>query len=701
MHCTRLVYLTALATLVACNPGTDVSDKDTDSDTDTVDTDTVDTDTVDTDTVDTDTVDTDTVDTDTVDTDETDTVETDDTDTVDTDLPDTDTDTDLPVAPGELMITEVGDNPNPSVLKWVEIWNPGPDPILLDGFSIDFYANGSSSMTDQWMPGPGIMIDPGEVKVIGAANLHASDYTLAFGVYAAPDDYSSAIDGNGNDTYVLSYLGRPMDIYGEVGVNGATEPWFYSDSVVWRDPMVVHPNTTWTQGEWIFSTSVIAGTGLLEDQSIGAHPPGAIDTDIAEESDRDTYESRTEYDTYETDLIDSDPPTIVTIDTLQAGDLVITEFMANPGECDDSRGEYIEFVSLVNDILDIDGLQIQNATTNQTITISGSILVPPGTTMLAHLDSGSPLGDCYGLGSVGAPYTSLELGNAGGVLRLRNATTIIDQVDYTGWSQLREGYAMELSEDATDATLNNSEDNWCRADRVIVGAFDFGSPTSPNDNCVVDTDTDTDTDTDSDYVPPDTDTDTDTDTDPFLFTVDDLAVGDLVLTEFMVDASTPCADPDGEYVELHNVTSSWVDLAGLVLSSNNGSATISGRAWVPPDGVFVLFRPTAIPRCFPISWPFPSFRSAPYDPTVTFANTGDVVRIANSTTTLDTVDYSGWTPMFLRGSAWSLERAVADDPVANDLQPNWCLNGQQLGIGNIGTVGLLVDCAEDSDTDTN
>jgi hypothetical protein len=58
-----------------------------------------------------------------------------------------------------------------------------------------------------------------------------------------------------------------------------------------------------------------------------------------------------------------------------AGDLVITEFMANPAILGDAEGEYLELYNHTNSSIDLQGWTLKDDGTNSLV-ISGSCVVP-------------------------------------------------------------------------------------------------------------------------------------------------------------------------------------------------------------------------------------------------------------------------------------------------------------------------------------
>lgn len=175
-----------------------------------------------------------------------------------------------------------------------------------------------------------------------------------------------------------------------------------------------------------------------------------------------------------------------------------------------------------------------------------------------------------------------------------------------------------------------------------------------------------------------------------------LAVGELVVTEIMVNP-TDCTDPRGEYVEFVYQGTRSVDLGGLVLTNPVGTGVaLAGPFQVNPGQRFVLF---AEPRNSSPCYNFGT-KAAGYDPLLVFPNQGDILIVQDEAgRELDRVDYASFGPV-PEGASWELH--VAPDPGANDDPANWCV-AQDLISGSSadrGTPGLDNTCTPTSDTDS-
>lgn len=154
------------------------------------------------------------------------------------------------VAPGELLISELVDHIDDGAVRWIELYNPGPDPASLGRFVLHRYANASPLSATVALSGT---LSAGETHVV-AFDTGAFNSRYGF----APDQADLVIDGDGNDVYELQRDGVVVDVYGQVGVDGFGTAWDYTDSVVRRDPIVTRPQSTWLAEEW----RVTAGAGM-------------------------------------------------------------------------------------------------------------------------------------------------------------------------------------------------------------------------------------------------------------------------------------------------------------------------------------------------------------------------------------------------------------------------------------------------------
>jgi hypothetical protein len=214
------------------------------------------------------------------------------------------------------------------------------------------------------------------------------------------------------------------------------------------------------------------------------------------------------------DAIDTDPPEPDRTDGIEPwemlpGDLVITEVMADSMDCLDPVAQFVEVLNTTPYPVYINGITVDiGGDTNVSLQATSSVdRIQPGQYMV--LMRGAPGGTfCYSTFPI--YFTTGDRTVTVGPIRLVANTTLIDEVDVTGWDfptgaslQVRPGLV------SSDHEANDEFTAWCEAAPLIFsGANDRGTPGLTND-CGGDTDVPVDTevpvDTDDTDVPFDTD----------------------------------------------------------------------------------------------------------------------------------------------------------------------------------------------------
>ncbi len=162
----------------------------------------------------------------------------------------------------------------------------------------------------------------------------------------------------------------------------------------------------------------------------------------------------------------------------RAGELIITEIMANPEAVSDANGEWVEIFNSSDHAVIVNGLIIKDEGSNKhTIASSPDLIIQPGAywVLVKNKDTAAN-GGVQG----NYQYSNFTLANtADQVILCLSDETVIDAVAYeTGWP-LNSGASMELHPDFVHATANDLPFNWFPA-RISYGAGDKGSPGHPN-----------------------------------------------------------------------------------------------------------------------------------------------------------------------------------------------------------------------------
>ncbi|HEY3450454.1 MAG TPA: lamin tail domain-containing protein [Myxococcales bacterium] len=165
-----------------------------------------------------------------------------------------------------------------------------------------------------------------------------------------------------------------------------------------------------------------------------------------------------------------------------AGDLLISEYMADPVVVTDANGEWVEIY--VKTDVDLNGVEF-SINTSKVALASGATCVRPGAgkyLLLAHSTDSAFNG---GLPAVLATFTAgiTNTGTNPQTLTLARAGVTIDTV--TTILPAAAGASRQLSGDKLDATLNDTAANWCNtATGTTYGADgNRGTPAAANGTC--------------------------------------------------------------------------------------------------------------------------------------------------------------------------------------------------------------------------
>ena len=148
----------------------------------------------------------------------------------------------------KMILTEVADPENNVSARFVELYNAGEKPIVLNGWRLHKYLNGAQEPSGSGIDLSGFVIEPKGFLVI--AN---TGFETVFGI--VPQITSTSLSGNGDDVYQLvDEKGAIQDVYGEVGLDGSGTHWDYVDGKAIRKLTVTEPNAIFESNEWeIFS----------------------------------------------------------------------------------------------------------------------------------------------------------------------------------------------------------------------------------------------------------------------------------------------------------------------------------------------------------------------------------------------------------------------------------------------------------------
>ena len=183
----------------------------------------------------------------------------------------------------------------------------------------------------------------------------------------------------------------------------------------------------------------------------------------------------------------TDPSATVqaTVDVLPlAKDLVITEFLAQPGAVADIDGEWVEFYNATGQSLNLAGFTLHDDSTPGH-TIVGDLFVPPGGFVVLARNS-----DTSANGNVAADYEYADfvLDDDVDEIVLTFDTVEIDRVEYDlnsfAWSLFSQSSSLDSDLGPPDSVLNDDPASWCGSSSMLDGLTgDFGTPGAANDSC--------------------------------------------------------------------------------------------------------------------------------------------------------------------------------------------------------------------------
>jgi len=160
-----------------------------------------------------------------------------------------------------------------------------------------------------------------------------------------------------------------------------------------------------------------------------------------------------------------------------AGELVVSELMANPDAVSDANGEWFEVQNRTSATLALKGLVVESG--NDSFTVTATVQVGPGRYAVfarkadPAVNGGAPV--LFGWGAGG-----LDLTNTADSIRLVMNGIEIDQVAYgAGWT-VPNGKSLSLRSQALTLGHNDAPADWCVA-RTAMSGGDLGTPGAAND----------------------------------------------------------------------------------------------------------------------------------------------------------------------------------------------------------------------------
>jgi hypothetical protein len=364
------------------------------------------------------------------------------TDEVDTgDDTETDADNGMPApTPDSVIVTEFMSNPealSDSEGEYIELYNTsGTETYNLDGCAIKDLDSDDHTISAS---GGNLLIPPNSYLTLARSNMPGFSPDYVYGSWFLA----------GDDEIILECDGQTVDEVDYKAFSGGPN----SGAGYGLNPQRLSAAANDIDGNWCDQTSSLPGSsdkgtpGMANDSCMTAMPgPNAPQN---------------------------------------AGELVISEFMADPDKTSDSDGEWFEIHNPdASTTYDINGCIISDRGSDQhrISTQSGSLEIPPGGNITLARSAMPGFTPDYVYDS------SWGLTNGGDEILLNCAGTLIDEVDYangTNWGAdpTTPGAAKGVDPVALTATSNDDANNWCDQTSALPNNMDKGTPGAMNDSC--------------------------------------------------------------------------------------------------------------------------------------------------------------------------------------------------------------------------
>lgn len=163
-----------------------------------------------------------------------------------------------------------------------------------------------------------------------------------------------------------------------------------------------------------------------------------------------------------------------------SGDIVITEFMANPAAVADASGEWFELYNTTSSAIDINAWQVKdNGSDNFTINNSGPLVIQPGAFLVL---ANNPTTASNGGITPDYAYSGFGLVNSNDAIVLTDGAGVT--IDSVAYASSTSGVSWNLSSAHTNSTDNDNFIYWCLSTSPY-GSGDLGTPGLLNNDCAL------------------------------------------------------------------------------------------------------------------------------------------------------------------------------------------------------------------------
>ncbi len=175
-----------------------------------------------------------------------------------------------------VFISELADPDNANTARFVELFYSGNDSLSLNGWHLDRYTNGNTTLGST-IDLSSLIIYSGQTLVMAS---DAESFEIVYGF--APDleaGLNSPADSNGDDNLLLvDPFGNVIDVFGVVGEDGSGTNHEFEDGRAVRNAFVQNGNPVYTFSEWtVYNDTGGAGTINQPKNAPQDFSPGARD----------------------------------------------------------------------------------------------------------------------------------------------------------------------------------------------------------------------------------------------------------------------------------------------------------------------------------------------------------------------------------------------------------------------------------------
>ena len=168
----------------------------------------------------------------------------------------------------------------------------------------------------------------------------------------------------------------------------------------------------------------------------------------------------------------------------EQGDLIVSEFMAEPQKVPDYYGEWFEITNVSGKLKDLNGLVIEGSSGGEIIALSGSsLLLEHEASIVLGVEEDTSLN---GNIPIDYPYSfaDFQLNRSGDTIRLTYSGTTVDELVWTSAWNVPSVSSFQVGPQGYGEWANDLNNNWCNSDRYIDGGVGlFGTPAETNDYC--------------------------------------------------------------------------------------------------------------------------------------------------------------------------------------------------------------------------